>query len=181
MTNRYVAPVDPMIMAVDPSTVSVGVAFGTPLRGIASSHTLALPAKEFDYAKNKKVATTYEQRLNLLVTLLAPLVRKYKPMILALEYPHSNPKNVQSSIKVALATGLVWGSVVMLRSEIAVQLYTPGEWKSGLLGNGNADKVTIAAYVALMGATVNSQDEADARCILEYALSLAKQDMLEME
>lgn len=181
MTNRYVAPLDPIVMAVDPSTVSVGVAFGTPQRGITSSHTLTLPAKEFSYAQNKKVATTYEQRLNLLVTLLAPLVRKYKPLILALEQPHSNPKNIQSSVKVALATGVVWGSVVMVRPEIAVQLYTPGAWKSAVLGNGNADKATIAAYVALMGATVHSQDEADARCICEYALSLATHDMLEME
>lgn len=125
-----------LILGVDPGTICTGfgvVKFkGDELFRVASG-VIDLPQKE-----------DISVRLNLIYDGLVKVINKYNPDEFSLETAFYG-KNVQSALKIGYARGAAMLAAV--KSNLAVNEYSPREVKKSLVGNGAATKTQVQFMV----------------------------------
>lgn len=80
------------------------------------------------------------QRLQLIHTTVADILKSYHPDEFAIEAPFFG-KNVQSMLKLGRAQGVAIAAA--MQSGIPVTEYSPRKIKQSVAGNGNADKIQV--------------------------------------
>lgn len=154
------------MLALDPGSEKTGYAAGHLIDekfSVFKHGVLVAPAK---VGKRK---ATYEDRVRALGGMVDDLINAIGPVDeLILEMPHSNARNIQSSLKVAMLTGVYWG-IAIKHGIQAVHMYPPSEWKVGIVGKGNATKDEVMLMVlGRYGVSIKNYDESDAFAILSY-------------
>lgn len=80
------------------------------------------------------------ERLKIIHNKVCDLVKKYKPVDLAIEAPFFG-KNVQSMLKLGRAQGVAIAAA--MQAGVPVTEYSPRKIKQSITGNGNADKTQV--------------------------------------
>lgn len=150
-----------MIFAVDAGSQLVGYAGMDSTGKLLTSGQLKIP--------RGMAHDEFLERIKYLSNELCDIVRDWPCDILATELPHANPKNIKSSIMVAITTGYFISTVLQLRPACKVVMIPPAHIKSLVTGSGNASKELVRSCVKLRYPEFKDKalpyDEADAIAI----------------
>lgn len=132
MKTAVVPPLPGIILGIDPGTVVMGYA----LVRIEKSDPRVLL---MDVLKMGSQQDIY-QRLEMIHTRVAELIKLYQPAHFAIEAPFFG-KNVQSMLKLGRAQGVAIAAA--MQAGLKVTEYSPKKVKQSITGNGNADKEQV--------------------------------------
>jgi crossover junction endodeoxyribonuclease RuvC len=146
-----------VILGIDPGTTGMGYAFLVA----APERALLLECGIVDV----RASSTAAERLLAISQALDELIRRHRPVVLAVERLYFN-KNVQTAMRVSEARGvaLLCGA----RAGLEIAEYTPQEVKSSIAGSGRADKHAIQRMLPLLvaiDAPITQDNVADAVAI----------------
>ena len=113
------------------------------------------------------------ERLELIHSKVADLIRQFKPHEFAIEAPFFG-KNVQSMLKLGRAQGVAIAAA--MSAGLPVTEYSPKKVKQSVTGNGNADKVQVWKMLAQLLALQEAPTSYDATDALAVALCHHFQD-----
>ena len=120
------------ILSIDPSSTELGWA--------------VLDTKDFLLASGviSTKAVTYGERFQFIDTSLTQIIGLFKPDEVACERAIRFKGRRIPALEVAVKTIEHWAK----RHKLQIRLYSPGEWKHSVLGNGNATKADVAWLMA---------------------------------
>lgn len=121
-----------IILGIDPGTVVLGY-------GLIAVRGQQVQLIEMDVLKLGSKTDMY-QRLEIIHTTVAALIRQHKPALFAIEAPFFG-KNVQSMLKLGRAQGVAIAAA--MQGGIPVTEYSPKKIKQSITGNGNAGKEQV--------------------------------------
>jgi crossover junction endodeoxyribonuclease RuvC len=123
---------DHIILGIDPGTILMGYA-------IIEIYGNTARLQVMDVLKLAHKKDIYE-RLEMIHTKVAELIRLYQPQYFAIEAPFFG-KNVQSMLKLGRAQGVAIAAA--MQGQVPVTEYAPKKVKQSITGNGNADKEQV--------------------------------------
>jgi len=120
----------PRTLGIDPGTVVTGYGIIDPTTGKALDYGCIKPPRKL----------LLSERYDIIYRGVNALIEKYQPEALAVETQYVG-KNVQSALKLGMATGIV--ILVATRNNLPIFAYSPSKVKSAVVGNGRASKEQI--------------------------------------
>ena len=150
-----------IVIGIDPGLTKanpLGIAmFDVNNETLVSTRSVDFKMRDGDNSIDSRLAYLADGLLSALVWPIA--VYGAENVVIAYEYPHHS-KNQQTTIKLALACGVVIGAAVV--NDIRCFSVQPTEAKQALTGDSRADKAAMMTMVSRIYGKHVSKDEADA-------------------
>lgn len=113
---------------------------------------------------------SFSQRLLMIATELDAIIDTYKPHVAAVEKLFFS-KNTKTALDVAQARGVILLS--LMKQQLPIAEFTPGEVKQAVVGHGSADKYQVQEMVRMQLQLQSIPQPDDAADALAVALTCA--------
>jgi len=148
-----------IILGIDPSSIRCGWAVLAGDRLVA--HSTICTDKEF-----------YHERTSHIISVLETVIKQFKVTHVACERAFRNPKRNTAALQVVVQSIKSWCK----QNKYPLGLYSSGEWKKTVVGNGHASKEEVQQAIALyFPGAKGSEHEYDA-----IAIALHHQGMMRL-
>jgi|ERR1700733_12598920 len=152
-----------IIIGIDPGTIICG--YGVIV--VEGSSYQAI-----DYGCIKPPASyKISDRYLVIFNAIEELLNKHKPQVLVVETQYVD-KNVQSTIKLGMVTGVV--TVASARNGVPIAEYSPAKAKLAVVGNGRASKKQVQKMVQMLLGLLHPPEPEDAADALALAICHAQ-------